>query len=690
MITDGRKLEAALSVIDPPLTESEKQETRENAAKVVARVVEAYKSIYGEGSLQGVGVKDGQGPAGLLYGRIQSGKTRAMVTSAALALDNGFQIVVVLTSNVNMLVGQTYDDFDMGLPEGATVYSRGDFGEVDQAKRIIKRERGGIVIVCSKGSKRLQQAIEFLGKIGAADVPALIFDDEGDQASLDTNVAARASKNPSVPVSRVCSLIHDNDVDSVRSVLKKHVFVSVTGTPQSLLLSNADSVHRPSFTELLKAGRDYTGGSYFFGTENPRDNELICLIDSDERDVLLEDGRTEAPEGLKHAVRFFLVAAAAASVKMGWPKGGYKFLCHPSHKTDGHVQAERAIKNYLNDVSDALDDSASKTMKDLRATYDEFAKGKNDTPPFDDIVAVLLDVIDRSRSIMINVKGKKAEEISYAPHLNFLIGGNTLGRGVAVKKLLVTYYVRESVRSHMDTMYQHARMFGYRKDTLPYTKVFLPPQLYTQFRDIYLSDEELRSYIEETQGKETTFPVRVAINTRPTRKMVLDSGNIDHLIPGKQAYPNLPFTTQPQAGQVREKVIKKLAEIFPDYETRGNTEDRTLIPTDVAIELVSLIKTNGTSKWHDKHMPDVLRDLKQQLGDGVYLHSRRALRDPKFATSDSDSGVLEGKIRTENATRDKPTLWVFDAALKGDEENRFIYPTLMVPSRAALLIFNRG
>jgi Z1 domain-containing protein len=53
-----------------------------------------------------------------------------------------------------------------------------------------------------------------------------------------------------------------------------------------------------------------------------------------------------------------------------------------------------------------------------------------------------------------------AEGIAYGNGLNFLIGGNTLGRGIAIRDLLVTYYVREAKVSQIDTMHQHARMYG--------------------------------------------------------------------------------------------------------------------------------------------------------------------------------------------------------------------------------------
>lgn len=50
-------------------------------------------------------------PTGLLYGRVQSGKTVAMITFAAAAIDNGFKVIVVLTSDNVKLVSQTAERF---------------------------------------------------------------------------------------------------------------------------------------------------------------------------------------------------------------------------------------------------------------------------------------------------------------------------------------------------------------------------------------------------------------------------------------------------------------------------------------------------------------------------------------------------------------------------------------------------
>ena len=50
-------------------------------------------------------------PTAFLYGRVQSGKTAAMILTSALALDNGFRAIVVLTADNVALVQQTTNRF---------------------------------------------------------------------------------------------------------------------------------------------------------------------------------------------------------------------------------------------------------------------------------------------------------------------------------------------------------------------------------------------------------------------------------------------------------------------------------------------------------------------------------------------------------------------------------------------------
>src|SRR5690606_39022738 len=91
--------------------------------------------------------------------------------------------------------------------------------------------------------------------------------------------------------------------------------------------------------------------------------------------------------------------------------------------------------------------------------YEELLKTATDAPSLDDLLQVAARHMPQREVFIVN--GKTTDDsILYAPHFNFLIGGNSIGRGLAIKNLLVTHYVREPKVANMDTMYQHARMFG--------------------------------------------------------------------------------------------------------------------------------------------------------------------------------------------------------------------------------------
>lgn len=701
---EGQNLKEALDAVRPELSQEARKETTNNANQIVSAIVKTYNKKIKDGEVG----KDGGGPVGqlkrnknaatgLVYGRIQSGKTRAMITSAALAFDNKFQIVLVITSNNNRLVGQTHQDFQNGLPGSIRVYSKTHFKqEVEQAKQILTSGNGGIVIVCAKGSTRLHQAIEFLENINAKEYPAVIFDDEGDQATLDTNTLQRSTKNPLIPPSKIHQLIHDKAIHSLRQALPRHIFVSVTGTPSGIVLQNIDNKSRPSFVELLEAGKDYVGGKVFFSEPNPINNKLITLIDESERIELLDVDRGELPEGLKSSIRLFLLAAAAAGQKLGWPDDGkdkgYKFLCHPSVKTADQEKVADLLRNYLVDLTGAFTSTTHHLYNDLKASYDSLKKQTPGIPSLD----ALRNIINTnmpSREIFLLNKNTTGDELNYSKYFNFLIGGNTLGRGLAIKKLLVTYYVREAKITQMDTMYQHARMFGYRKSTLSYTRVFLPPQLYERFRQIFISDEELRQFIEKNKGSFESFPVRIAKDIKATRSCVLDSRKVDVLVPGKQIYPNYPYF-EPASEELAVKVHTELANIFPEYKTKGR--DGKKITVDDAKKLLSLVKTKGTNVWNDKKIPTIISYLGEQFKDGLILKFRTAKRTPGDPNGLLAQGALAGTDVSADIAEDSPVLWIFDMTFsdegKPDSWNGrpFIYPTLVLPTKASIIVYNKS
>lgn len=686
---NGRNLREALDVITPRLTARSKKEATVNADKIVSAILRASSTKRKN--------TKAKSSTGLIYGRIQSGKTRAMITASALAFDNKLQVVVVITSNNNRLVGQTHHDFQDGLP-GVRVYSKSHFKqETGQAKQILASGQGGIVLICSKGKTRLNQAIKFLHTIDAKRYHAVIFDDEGDQATLDTHTLRRSTKEPLIKPSKIHRLIHDPKLDSLRKALPHHVFVSVTGTPFGIVLQNIDNKSRPAFIELLSAGRDYVGGGVFFANPKPNTNALISLIDGNERIKLLGRAGTEIPDGLKAAIRFFLLAAAAAGAKIGWPddgrEKGYKLLCHPSVKTADQEKVARLVRKYLDELAAAMDVAKHPIYAALKTSYGILKKQTHGVPSFPALLKTIRERID-SREVFVLNQNTTGDELTYSRYFNFLIGGNTLGRGLAIKKLLVTYYVREAKVTQMDTMYQHARMFGYRKDTLRYTRVFLPPVLYERFRQIFLSDEDLRHFIEVHKNNLEAWPVRIAQDIRPTRGSVLDARKVNILLPGTQLFPNYPVYKSPAtvAGAVR--VHNSLQQLFPDYRKKGKRGIN--ISTSDAQDLLRLIKTRGTNAWIDKKMPAILSYLSQQFKNGVVLKFRTARRsagDPRGLLA---TGILSGDQVKADASGKHPVLWIFETSFKSSnappdwDGEAFFYPTLVLPKKAELIVFNKS
>jgi len=690
MIKDGPHFSATVKALE--LEGSQRRATERNAANIVEAVIEAYGVVAKDRiDLKKVPKKP---VTGLVYGRIQSGKTRAMIASTAMAFDNRFRISIVLTSNINDLVAQTHFDFSSGLA-GIKILTKDDAldQEVPDTKLYMEKGGGCLLIVCSKGAKSLRNVSTFLTEIGAARYPAIIFDDEGDQASLDTNVHKRSASAIRVGPSPINKIIQEK----LRTAVKRHVYVSVTGTPQAVLLQSAESSHRPSFIRMLPPGPAYVGGNEFFSEDEPEANrKLITLVDRNERRQLLRRG-APIPPGLRASILFFLVSAVAAIRNIGLQPHGYSYLCHPSLKNDEQDKARDRISRFLTEVLGSLLDerAGDQNLRDLGAAHRDLKAtlGKL-TPDLKEIKELLRRYLPLKKVLVINAAVKR-QGIAYGNGLNFLIGGNTLGRGIAIRDLLVTYYIREAKVSQIDTMHQHARMYGYRSVTIEYTRLFIPRHLYYRFRDIYRSDEDLRIFIEQHKNLPATFPIEYTYGLRATRPGVLDVRKIDTVIPGKQIFPN--YIVVPQSDRAYHKVLDALCQQFKADDIRElekNGRQGVKIGYAAAAMLVKPIRTHSQNIWRDKTISEIIRRVAVKTGGKVMLKFRKAERtigEDGFLST----GTLFGGDLAAAQKQNIPTLWVMSVrAMTGSAVgvgNRFMYPTFVVPGTfKKLFMYNRG
>jgi hypothetical protein len=664
----------------PPLLER----VVKQATRVVSRILGAYSAEVARGEVGPGGSafasaappEAGRCPTGLLYGRVQSGKTLAMIVSTALALDNGFRVVIVLTSDNVSLVDQTAVRF--GALQGVRVKSSTEIGSWldDVAHGKASLAEGGLVLVTAKNTSHLQTFINYLTSIDAFRYPALILDDEADQASLDTNLRRRSlgivAGDPGrndLPPSAINDWTNGSGL-SLRSTLPHHLYLQVTATPQALWLQNLSSVLKPSFTELLDPGEGYVGSGHFFAKDvvDERRPPLV-LVDEAELGQPAHDGRL--PAGLQAAIGYFLVAAAAQGLahrEMSF--GQQNFLCHTSMRRDEHKKVADLIKHYLDEIYACLrgDAPADAVRLSLLRGRTELGRTVQSLPSEPEVEAYIRK---RLQNREVKIVNSDQDPAKFGPSLNFIIGGNILGRGLTIENLLVTYYLRSAKVAQLDTMLQHARMFGYRTEDQAYLRVYLPELQAVRFHEIHKSEEELRSLLVSDHDR-AGVPVAVAGNLRATRLGVLDVRTLQVFKPGQHLYPTLPLSLnragapdRSRSEAVHEDARRKALELFPKGSSPftkrrpGEDEGEHLVRVTTeqliaALEWIPLPRDPGErGNWVTPAIRNVLRATRALFSGQGFVYAREANRETLT------EGMLSQKELKKFGGLSRPVLCLF-------------------------------
>ena len=141
--------------------------------------------------------------AGLIIGQVQSGKTLSMTAVSAMAKDNGFGIVIVLSGNVTSLSSQTAERFEEALDGRNTIKLKNNPSEnwspqdhLLKARAVLENfkntknqeDRLTLLIIAHKNPARVDDITKLFESVGNLkdDVPTLIIDDEADHHSLNS------------------------------------------------------------------------------------------------------------------------------------------------------------------------------------------------------------------------------------------------------------------------------------------------------------------------------------------------------------------------------------------------------------------------------------------------------------------------------------------------------------------------
>lgn len=438
------------------------------------------------------------GPAGaetgLVVGYVQSGKTLSMTTVAALARDNGYQIVIVVTGTSIQLFEQSTERIRTDLQirtDRVRAWAlfenpanndsmRGNVQRILDEWRdpeVPDEQRQSILIAVMKQHVRLSDVVGLLSLLNLQDVSALIIDDEADQASLN-NDAGQGTQ--STTYRRLLEL---------KQQLPSHTLLQYTATPQAPLLINIIDAMSPNFVRVLEPGQTYTGGQDFFYPSSPFVQVIPSADVPTATNVLVEP-----PASLLEAMRIFMVGVAAGLIENG-PVGCRSMLIHPSHRTAQHQEfhgwIEDIFATWSRDLNLAEDDpDRLELLEEFRAAYDDLSATVNDLPSFAHITRALRRAFNRTQILEVNRRQGKPVIVDWSRQYGWiLVGGQAMDRGFTVEGLTVTYMPRGLGVGNADTIQQRARFFGHKRPYKGYCRVYMEQQTIDAFSN-YVEHEE--------------------------------------------------------------------------------------------------------------------------------------------------------------------------------------------------------
>lgn len=520
---------------------------------------------------------------GLAFGYVQSGKTAHYLGVINKAVDAGYKIIVVLAGIHNNLRSQTqirleeevlgYDVSGLSSEED-TILGVGKVRSVSyHLQALTSREEDGdlnkfkagtsmnppLVVVTKKNVSVLNRLIKYLTdnpisvtdekgkKYIPAKYPALIIDDEADQASLNTKDCFNADGtlkedfNPTKIngcIRRLLGLFECNSYVGYTATPFANIFIP----PKMVNGKYGDDLFPRDFIVNIPRSDMYIGALEFFGlNDDERKIKSMPLYRKIEKskDYLGKGTKKDdivgaLPEELKEAVKSFVISVAIRNLR-GQRNKPNTMLIHIvrfkgqqniiKRKVDSYFKDE--IVNYIvNNDKEIQEELKSIWVSDYLTTTEQmrndFEKYMENIPDFtwEDVWTEIRRYIRAKEYAVYSVNGDSDDVLIYDKHKGepfnvIVIGGDKLARGLTLEGLLVSYFTRSS--STYDTLMQMGRWFGYRPGYIDLCRLYTTKELHGFFVDISRATEDLVKQINYMSDvvKQTPFEFGLGVESNP-------------------------------------------------------------------------------------------------------------------------------------------------------------------------------
>lgn len=466
---------------------------------------------------------------GLVVGYVQSGKTTNFTSVMAKAADRGYKLFIVLAGIHNGLRRQTQARLVQQLVEpNPAMWSQltgldKDFTPTENpASYFGKSNKTHVLCVVKKNATVLRKLARWLEKASdyLGDCPALIIDDEADQATVATK-----SINPLIL--------------SIMGCLPKSAYVGYTASPFANLLidPSAANLYPKDFIVNLPKPAGHFGTEVLFGRyaldgDDPEQvddgHDMIRSIPEDDVPCVRPESRADVEgfepvitDTLRSAVEYFWLVTAARRVRgIGNPHN--TMLIHTSVNTSVHNSFRRPLEHLRDTAAQSLEDAGFVARlhhlwdwENARVPAEDFGETK---VAFGQLVQELPGVLASCRVIMDNSSSEDRLDYENGPVVAIAVGGNTLSRGLTLEGLSVSYFVRAV--SAYDTLLQMGRWFGFRNGYADLPRIWMTDELAEWFRHLATVETEMRRDIDTYMTEdETPLTFAVRLRTHPALRV---------------------------------------------------------------------------------------------------------------------------------------------------------------------------
>ncbi|MFF4821580.1 Z1 domain-containing protein [Streptomyces sp. NPDC001312] len=472
------------------------------------------------------------GARGLVVGYVQSGKTANFTGVTAKAIDAGYRLVIVLGGTLNLLRGQTQRRLDMELIGQENILGAADPNDPDalvgidyqddedwpakfvsfgarpsllgafDIERLTSRDRDYIalergisalefekpdrtrplyepanlhaararVMVVKKNKSVLEKLVTDLKKIGPilGEIPALIIDDESDQASVNTTDPKKWEDG------KVTRTAINGQISKLLKLLPRAQYVGYTATPFANVFidpGDEEDLFPRDFLISLPRPTGYMGVQDFHDLDTMEDGEG----EAEKKHVRGIYGSTG--DRLQEALDAFVLTGALKLYREnhGVPSGPFRhhtMLVHESVRMAEHAALAERIETMWRNAAYTGPEGHARLASLFDKDFHAHADGSLPTPAtYADLkpyVSGARRLINQGGDPVMVVNGESERDYAQ-PDLDFdrtpnvwkiLVGGTKLSRGFTVEGLTITYYRRTTQQA--DTLMQMGRWFGFR------------------------------------------------------------------------------------------------------------------------------------------------------------------------------------------------------------------------------------